>query len=56
MSGYGQFARVYDILTGDVDYKARTEYLLKLFEKYGEKPTLLLDLACGTGISAHISA
>ena len=49
MSGYGQFARVYDILTGDVDYKARTEYLLKLFEKYGEKPTLLLDLACGTG-------
>ncbi len=49
MSSYSDFAIVYDSLMQDVDYKARTEYLLKLFEKYGKKPTLLLDLACGTG-------
>lgn len=49
MSSYCDFAYVYDILMQDVDYKARTEYLLKLFKKYGKKPTLLLDLACGTG-------
>lgn len=49
MSIYSDFAAVYDRLMIDVDYKARTEYLLKLFSKYGKKPTLLLDLACGTG-------
>ncbi len=49
MSSYSDFAFVYDSLMQDVDYKSRTEYLLKLFKKYGKKPTLLLDLACGTG-------
>ena len=49
MSTYSDFAAVYDRLMSDVDYAARTEYLLKLFKKYGKKPTLLLDLACGTG-------
>ena len=46
---YGEFAAYYDCLMYDVDYKKRSAYLLKLFEKYGRKPTLLLDLACGTG-------
>ncbi|MBO5745891.1 MAG: class I SAM-dependent methyltransferase [Clostridia bacterium] len=46
---YREFARVYDQLQADVDYKARTEYLVKLFEKYDRLPTLLLDVACGTG-------
>ncbi len=49
MSMYNAFARYYDSLTGDVDYKSRTEYLLGLFEKFDKKPTLALDLACGTG-------
>lgn len=46
---YTSFAENYDLLMQDVDYKKRTEYLLSLFEKYSKKPTLLLDLACGTG-------
>lgn len=46
---YEEFAANYDKLTADVDYKKRTEYICSLFEKYGEMPTLLLDLACGTG-------
>lgn len=46
---YNDFAFVYDSLMGDVDYSARTDYLLKLFKKYGDTPTLLLDVACGTG-------
>ena len=49
MESYSQFASVYDRLMSDVDYKARTAYLLKLFKKHGKTPTLLLDLACGTG-------
>jgi len=46
---YTDFAEVYDLLMGEVDYKSRAEYLLSLFEKHGKKPCLLLDLACGTG-------
>ena len=49
MESYSQFAAVYDSLMCDVDYKKRTSYLLKLFKKHGKVPTLLLDLACGTG-------
>lgn len=49
MSGYSEFAYWYDSLMADVDYQARTEYILKLFKKFGKVPTLLLDLACGTG-------
>ena len=46
---YDVFSHYYDLLTQDVDYKSRTEYLIKLFNKYGKTPSLLLDLGCGTG-------
>ena len=46
---YTSFAENYDLLMHDVDYTARTEYLLSVFEKYSKRPTLMLDLACGTG-------
>lgn len=46
---YEEFAANYDNLTTDVDYEKRTEYMCSLFNKYGKMPTLLLDLACGTG-------
>lgn len=46
---YENFAAVYDQLQGDVDYEARAEYLAELFKKYDRLPTLLLDVACGTG-------
>lgn len=46
---YSQFADFYDALTDDVGYEARSKYLCSLFEKFDRTPTLLLDLACGTG-------
>ena len=50
MAGYEEtFARYYDSLTADVDYRARGEYLKKLGEKHGGRFRLVLDLACGTG-------
>lgn len=51
MPGYSEvFAAFYDRLICDVDYGARTEYLLRLFERFGgRRPERLLDLACGTG-------
>lgn len=50
---YSNFSQVYDSLMYDVDYKKRTACLLKLFKKYGKKPSLLLDVACGTGGFSH---
>lgn len=49
MASYDEFSICYDRFTEDVDYPARSERIIKLFEKYDRKPTLLLDLACGTG-------
>lgn len=49
MNGYGVFSEFYDILTEDVDYKGRAEYLYGLFKRFDRVPTLMLDLACGTG-------
>lgn len=49
MGNYNNFSCFYDIFTRDVDYKARSEYLLKIFQKWDKKPTLMLDFACGTG-------
>ena len=46
---YDSFAYVYDNLTNDVDYKARTDYLCSLFCRFDAMPSLLLDFACGTG-------
>ncbi len=50
MAGYEDtFARYYDSLTGDVDYRGKGEYLKSLAEKHGGRLRLVLDLACGTG-------
>ena len=49
MADYDDFSRCYDQFTEDVDYSFRVDRILTLFEKYDKKPTLLLDLACGTG-------
>ncbi len=50
MAGYGVFASFYDRLTANVDYAGWAEYLLGLFNRFqGEKPQVVLDLACGSG-------
>ncbi len=49
MGNYNNFSPFYDLFTQNVDYKKRTRYLMELFADFGEKPTLLLDFACGTG-------
>jgi len=49
MSSYNTFAPIYDELMSGISYENLTDDLLKIFEKYGRKPKLLLDAACGTG-------
>lgn len=46
---YSEFAYFYDELTQNVDYQSRTDYIYSLFKKFDRVPTLMLDLACGTG-------
>ncbi len=48
MSGYSVFAAYYDRLQ-QTDYVQAVDGLLDLFSRFGHKPSLLLDLACGTG-------
>lgn len=56
MESYSEFAAVYDYLMSDVNYEARVDYLFKLFKKFGAVPTLLLDVACGTGAFSNLFA
>ncbi len=49
MSAYNIFSHFYDVLTYDVNYKARAKYLINIFKEKDKIPSLLLDFACGTG-------
>ena len=46
---YGRFAEIYDKLTFDVDYAEAAERIEQIFAQESRKPSLVLDLACGTG-------
>lgn len=49
-SGYGALAWVYDRLNAEIDYAKWADFIEACFLRYaGEKPALVLDLACGTG-------
>lgn len=49
-NGYGALAWVYDRLNAEIDYGAWADFVEECFRRYGEeKPSLVLDLACGTG-------
>ena len=45
---YHILANVYDRLQ-DIDYEKFADYYEAVFEKFGIKPELVLDLGCGTG-------
>lgn len=50
MSGYSCFAKYYDRLTANIDYREKAAFINRLIEKHGgKKGGILLDLACGTG-------
>lgn len=54
MSGYMDFAAVYDKLTQEVDYPARGRYFDQVILKHGGFHGILLDLGCGTGSLSEV--
>ena len=46
---YDIFAKFYDSLMRNADYKKRADYVCGLFKKYDRIPSLMLDVGCGTG-------
>lgn len=46
---YSRFAALYDKLTFDVDYRTAAKQMKRIFDSEKKKPSLVLDLACGTG-------
>ena len=50
MAGYSVFARYYDQLTANIDYRKRAGYFNDIIRKFRDTDGgILLDLACGTG-------
>ncbi len=48
--GYTAIARIYDKLNADISYKSWADFVEACFDRYlGARPSLVLDLACGTG-------
>lgn len=52
---YGDFAYVYDMLTDDVEYSKRANYVDELIKRYLDTDAdLICDLGCGTGTICSI--
>ena len=50
MNSYTDFAYIYDrLMKKDVDYEKWADYIENIFARYDKNPSLVCDLACGTG-------
>ncbi len=50
MKSYGEFAHIYDkLMHADVNYEHWADYIENIFDMYNINPSLVCDLACGTG-------
>lgn len=50
MNSYGDFAEIYDyFMHRDINYDRIADYIENIFSHYGINPSLVCDLACGTG-------
>ena len=46
---YSALAGLYDALTDNVPYREYAAQIERLFRRYRQKPSIVLELACGTG-------
>jgi len=56
MTVFANYARYYDLLYKDKDYKVEVDFIDGLLKKFGNAPTSILELGCGTAKHALILA
>jgi predicted TPR repeat methyltransferase len=56
MSAFGGYARYYDLLYHDKDYRRESEFVAQLIKKHSPGARRLLELGCGTGIHGILLA
>lgn len=57
MDCYLDFAALYDgLIAEDIDYGAMADFIESCWARMGDKPSLVLDLACGTGSLCSVLA
>ncbi|MDQ3020510.1 MAG: class I SAM-dependent methyltransferase [Bacteroidota bacterium] len=56
MKVFASYAKYYDLLYKDKDYKSEADYIEKFIKKYKPDSKKILDLGCGTGRHAAIFA
>lgn len=56
MEQYKNLAKFYDGLNSHVDYQKFVSYYEKIFNKFGFKPEIIVDLACGSGTLTELLA
>src|SRR3989344_8472581 len=50
MTTFGGYARYYDLLYRDKDYRGETEFVERLIRAHLKNPRRVLEMGCGTGI------
>ena len=50
MTAFAGYARYYDLLYHDKDYRSETDFIAQLIKKYTPGGQRILELGCGTGI------
>jgi SAM-dependent methyltransferase len=56
MTAFGGYARYYDLLYRDKDYRGETEFVDRLIRTHAPGARRVLELGCGTGIHATLLA
>ena len=56
MTTFAAYARYYDLLYRDKDYRGETEFVEKIISKHTTNPRRLLEMGCGTGVHAVMLA
>lgn len=56
MKVFDEYARYYDLLYRDKNYRQEADFILSLLKGYVPKAKSLLELGCGTGIHAQMMA